>query len=83
MQQAEAGGALPPVPVVFRDSLPAPCGEGGAGGGGMEPINRRTEHERSRHLYVSSALAEAAEYVAAQSSVEIWRSGTCRLFFSQ
>lgn len=31
MQQADAGGALQLVPVVFRDSLPMPCGGGGDG----------------------------------------------------
>lgn len=73
MQQADVGGALQPVPVVFRDSVPAPCRRGG--GGVMEPINRRTEHERSRLLYIRPVLAEAAEYRSSSilcGDLEIW-----------
>lgn len=47
-----------------------------AGGGGvMEPINRRTEHERSRLLYIRPVLAEAAEYRSSSilcGDLEIW-----------
>lgn len=61
------GGA--PVPVVFRDSLPAPCRR--EGGGVMEPINRRREHERSGHLYVSRGCRMCSSSILC-GDLEIW-----------